>query len=636
MLFSEWFDDVLRQLELKSNEVARFAGMHVSTISRYRTGSRTPSDDQEQMDKLMRGLCQAAEARQRLRQLGSLICRQYETMGGGAAPAGVLSARSADDLQPLLMTLTAAWFHVPSSDGRNVPDAHVPQFDQKLTALMELFSVSNTRLARALSLDPSLISRWRHGIRVPRRDMPPVEELIQYFARLAMQTAPDKATEQQRAFLNRIQPADSPAAAADQIRRWLLSDQGSAAAMIQKSMAGLLGQISAWYGDQEPQPLADPGVLGHLKPSKKQHQYRGVAGLREAVTRFLSDIILSPARCHIQLFSNQNMSWLGGDPAFLKTWAMLMHTVVRQGHRIEIVHSFGRNETEMMLALEKWLPMHMNGNITAYTCDHLNRMGDASVPLIRTLFINVDRAAVSAEMVMGTEDQAEYRYYTSMARLSELSEQFEQLKQLSEPIMTVYRRPRAFGGIVRTALETEAVAGISSGFQRKMTWLSRDIPLCFFPMPLLSEMLRQAGLSPADVRQRTEALQLMPDRIRRLLELGPMRLIGAAAVPSDDQSVLMPVENGSAVRCPAAAYRDGLLALRDLEARYPRLEMRLLPELPFKNLRILALSERNVLVQKTGDPQLLVQFQHERCFRYFDTYLDVFLSQAETREPVIR
>ncbi|MDW7661634.1 MAG: hypothetical protein SCL54_09485, partial [Bacillota bacterium] len=55
----------------------------------------------------------------------------------------------------------------------------------KLNLLMNFFEISNSKLARAISVDPSLISRWRTGDRVPSKSSNHFHALGCYFESLA-------------------------------------------------------------------------------------------------------------------------------------------------------------------------------------------------------------------------------------------------------------------------------------------------------------------------------------------------------------------------------------------------------------------------------------------------------------------
>lgn len=55
-------------------------------------------------------------------------------------------------------------------------------FSHRLNLLMNTFGVSNSRLARVLSLDASLVSRWRTGARAPAKDSTHIAAIASYFA----------------------------------------------------------------------------------------------------------------------------------------------------------------------------------------------------------------------------------------------------------------------------------------------------------------------------------------------------------------------------------------------------------------------------------------------------------------------
>lgn len=55
------------------------------------------------------------------------------------------------------------------------------QFNEKLDLLMKIQNVTNSRLARSLSVDPSLVSRWRTGARKPSQKNDYIKEITTYF-----------------------------------------------------------------------------------------------------------------------------------------------------------------------------------------------------------------------------------------------------------------------------------------------------------------------------------------------------------------------------------------------------------------------------------------------------------------------
>ena len=70
-------------------------------------------------------------------------------------------------------------------------------FEQKLSALMHLFKLSNSKLARGINVDPSLISRWKSGERQMSPNSPHVPAIASYILHL-------NAYHYQRDYLDKV------------------------------------------------------------------------------------------------------------------------------------------------------------------------------------------------------------------------------------------------------------------------------------------------------------------------------------------------------------------------------------------------------------------------------------------------
>jgi DNA-binding transcriptional regulator YiaG len=55
-------------------------------------------------------------------------------------------------------------------------------FNDRISLLMAVLRVSNSALARALSVDASLVSRWRTGARMPAKNSAHIKAIAAYFA----------------------------------------------------------------------------------------------------------------------------------------------------------------------------------------------------------------------------------------------------------------------------------------------------------------------------------------------------------------------------------------------------------------------------------------------------------------------
>ena len=128
MSFVSTLNEYCLLLECSSKDLAERSGISPSTLSRYRSGRRTPSCDGESVYKLAHGIVSLGEER------------------------GVEGIGSEEDVaRELLADLN----HGSMS------------FSRRLDALMRTLKISNVEMARQVAVDPSYLSRIRNGRRSP-------------------------------------------------------------------------------------------------------------------------------------------------------------------------------------------------------------------------------------------------------------------------------------------------------------------------------------------------------------------------------------------------------------------------------------------------------------------------------------
>ncbi len=115
-------------LACSSKDLAERSGISPSTLSRYRSGRRTPSYDGESVRKLASGIVSIARER-------------------GIESIGTEEEVKADLLSGLNHSSTV--------------------FSHRLDALMRTLQISNVEMSRQAAVDPSYLSRIRNGRRSP-------------------------------------------------------------------------------------------------------------------------------------------------------------------------------------------------------------------------------------------------------------------------------------------------------------------------------------------------------------------------------------------------------------------------------------------------------------------------------------
>lgn len=292
-------------------------------------------------------------------------------------------------------------------------------FDQKLKGLMQLFKISNSKLARGINVDASLVSRWKSGERVMSPSSPHVPAIANFFLEL-------NAYHYQQEFLDYILKHHLPENMIhDESRRihaladWLISnDPFSLDPTLQKPQStahtqNVIANIAVLMDTERLPKLPDISkedeAIARItqNPGKKAtfEKYTGITGRRQAVLNFLIEIIKSERKQQLLLHSEDDMSWLTGDRQYTLIWASLLKQIIESGHSITIIHVVDRQREEIMNALTYWMPLHLAGKIESYYFPRY-----VEKPVKRTLFIARGHSAIAAWNVDGSDKDTTFFY----------------------------------------------------------------------------------------------------------------------------------------------------------------------------------------------------------------------------------
>jgi transcriptional regulator with XRE-family HTH domain len=185
------------------------------------------------------------------------------------------------------------------------------QFSEKINLLMKMANTTNTKLADALGIDPSLVSRWRTGAREPSEDSRYIQLIGIYFASQAKQdfqrVAMLELTGHQMEDKNVGEPVIS-----NYLTRWL-SDESK---ISPKSIQVLLDSIgsagnTAHVVQEVPLPSEPSGQPIHTQ------SFSGIEGFRAATVKLLMHALNSPKKqTKLYLYSDEPIDWIIENPEF--------------------------------------------------------------------------------------------------------------------------------------------------------------------------------------------------------------------------------------------------------------------------------------------------------------------------------
>ncbi|MBQ7625069.1 MAG: hypothetical protein IJS65_07330 [Clostridia bacterium] len=453
-LFSDVFDTT-------SGEFAKTTGYDRSYISHLRNGDRVLKQGHASADKLILAVCSFAETKGVCEKL-----HKYVNARNGA---------SSDELSAAV----GAWLFEDTDAGaekqryqkHDVKGKHLKSnFGTKLALVMEIADVSSSKLARFLNVDPSLVIKFKSGIRVPRENHPIIREMSVLLTDHIFTLDRIAALAE---LLN--EPADElsdRAVCSSRLESWLRDFSVVDPAVI----AGFLEGIDSFRSEASIPVVALENAANEDLLSDNAETYEGTEGLRRAVLRFLGNAVKNKEK-ELWLYSDQSLDWMISDKSFFLKWASLMSAYVRGGGKILIIHNVDRGLEDMIAAIQSWMPLYVSGLIDSRYC--LRRGGER---FSHTFFIAPQSACVSAVCVCGKEKEALYRYTTEDKGLSHYCVLFRDLLSESRPLISINSGDNLWY--------------VPSMLNEKCVHLAgRSLSLGTMPESLLKRILDRSGLS---------------------------------------------------------------------------------------------------------------------------------------------
>ncbi|GAB6108041.1 hypothetical protein [Fusibacter bizertensis] len=345
------------------------------------------------------------------------------------------------------------------------------KFYEKFNLLMNLLNIPNNKLAKALSVDPSLISRWRSGSRDPVKNSTYIDLISQYLV--------THANDKQCLYeLIRIEPINSHEELVEALSEWLILDHVTDSSFVSNFLSHLTHNTSQ-------QPMAFMSDIIEDKPSGKKlsvEVFHGNEGKRKGVIRFLSAVIMSSKPCELLLYSDESMNWLLEDNYFLAKWGMLLNQVIAKGHCIKIIHTIERHSNELIAAIDRWLPLYLTGSIEPYYYPNYQE-----ALFKRTMFIAPGIGALTSSAI-GDVESMEQLYYHDANMIALLQKEFDAYLHLCRPLMRIFTEQNItlFHELL---YEFEMQDG-------DLTYISTSPPLTMLPYDSLCDALNASNLLP--------------------------------------------------------------------------------------------------------------------------------------------
>ncbi len=570
-MLSERLSLALKTIGASNAAVARAGGFDRTFISRLRSGERMLRPFGATAMKLAEGICLYCREENQTDVLMKLI--------GG-------SVQSSAEQQTELLRLWLFEEEINAqTEARNTRTskaiAGTNSFRDRLDSLMTMAGISNIRLSQIIHVDPSLISRYRSGSRIPKADTDTSAQLSR-----ALYDLLQKAGRLERLSTVMQYDGDTPDEAA--FFKWLFSDNSfrehdlNSAREILSIFDALSAKDSYAYV-----PSVQPSDLQENK-DETQTLYYGKEGLKDAIIRFLQCAATRKVK-EILLFNDEDYGSLLEDRQFLNNSYTLIRQITANGTRICALHSLERDPEEMKSTFSVWFPLYLAGAVDSWYC-HRHRNERFS----HTLLLAPGLACVEGMHISGSPSGEFYHYLSDPLAIELCHREFISLLDHAKPL-----------------LSTDPVNVLAD--VNEVSVIQNTLSIATMPEELARQMNDDALM---DVWQKRH------DRFLHLMQQGTATEYIALADPEDIRNGKVGIDPLPAVRphfYTPAQYEMHMENIWKLTREFPGFSFVPLRKAPFSNLKIM-LSDRSVCITHYLRPDFTFVYTHPAFCRAFQSY----------------
>ena len=396
-MFREKLNKYLELLHCSGKEFAEYSGISEATVSRYRSGARTPKANSEDMKKLCHGICAAAEKKE--------IDLSYKTV-----------------LSELNTLAEAVSFDYDS-------------LQKKLNVLCTVFSVNLADMSKSLKYDSSYISRIRNGKRRPANPQKFAYDVAGYFS-VRYNSDSDKKI---IAEILNIKPSLIKARDnyVSELTSWLTDSKVTKKP--ENPIGNFLSALNSFDLNEYIKAirfdeLKVPSLPFQLPTAKS---YYGIDEMKNGELDFLKATALSKSNHDVFMYSDMQMDDMAADMEFSKKYMFGLAVMLKKGLHLNVIHNLNRPFNELMLGLECWIPLYMTGQISPYYLKGAHNQ-------LFCHFLNVSgAAALSGECISGFHSNGRYYLTKNKEELSYYQERSSYILKKAYPLMDIYRSDKA-------------------------------------------------------------------------------------------------------------------------------------------------------------------------------------------------
>lgn len=549
-MFKDVLNNYLNELKISSKELSLKSNISESVISRYRSGSRVPNEEQ---------ILKLATAIYKISIVQNIDLHTKEII-----------------TETLLNSITK-------------DDFDYDNFSENLNELINILKININEMSRYITFDSSHISRIRYGKAKP-------SDPIEFSNKICNYIVTKYSTDSKLKLLSILNCTNKD-----------IEDNNKLFLLLHNWLTN--SKTNKNYINDFLNNLDDFNLNDYIKVVKfdelkvpnipfyrvKTKNYYGIEEMKNGELDFFKGTVLSKTMEDIFMCSDMPMEDMAKDTDFGKKWMFAIAMSLKKGLHLNIIHNLNRPFNEMMLGLESWIPIYMTGQISPYY------FKDNKNNIYEQLNYVSGSCALTGECIKGNHNKGKYYLTGNSKEVEYYKEKARLLLKKANSLMDIYND---FDNYQHFLVKDSKVNG------NRKRFLS-TLPLFTIKDELLIDILKRNNISEDDIKQIVKYKKIEENNIKNILKNNVIN--DNIYILDDNDSLNFPIENIFCNQKIKYNYDEYLKHL-EMTKKYKNdnYKLNIVDNKTFKNITITIIENSHVIISKNSDPVIHFVIRHPK------------------------
>lgn len=549
-MFKDVLNNYLNELKISSKELSLKSNISESVISRYRSGSRVPNE--EQILKLATAIYNIS------------IVQNIDMYTKEIITETLLNSITKDDFD-------------------------YDNFSENLNELINILKININEMSRYITFDSSHISRIRYGKAKP-------SDPIEFSNKICNYIVTKYSTDSKLKLLSILNCTNKD-----------IEDNNKLFLLLHNWLTN--NKTNKNYINDFLNNLDDFNLNDYIKVIKfdelkipnipfyrvKTKNYYGIEEMKNGELDFFKGTVLSKTMEDIFMCSDMPMEDMAKDTDFGKKWMFAIAMSLKKGLHLNIIHNLNRPFNEMMLGLESWIPIYMTGQVSPYY------FKDNKNNIYEQLNYVSGSCALTGECIKGNHNKGKYYLTGNSKEVEYYKEKSRLLLKKANSLMDIYND---FDGYQHFLVKDSKVNG------NRKRFLS-TLPLFTIKDELLINILKRNNISENDIKQIVKYKKIEENNIKNILKNNVIN--DNIYILDNNDNLNFPIENIFCSQKIKYSYDEYLKHL-EMTKKYKNdnYKLNIVDNKTFKNITITIIENSHVIISKNNNPVIHFVIRHPK------------------------